>query len=102
MNRKEAAGLDPLPQKKVKVTEDDELEDLWAAPREIVSQNFNRYKVEFAKKDMTKVKAVINPTGGQSYNPAVKDHKVLLKGVAKKEEELVEKDLKDLQKIRPM
>lgn len=51
---------------------------------------------------MTKVKAVINPTGGQSYNPAVKDHKVLLKGVAKKEEELVEKDLKDLQKIRPM
>ena len=102
MNRKEAAGLDPLPQKKRKVTEDDDLEDLWATAAPVISQNFNRYKTDFARKDHLKVKAVINPTGGQSYNPAVKDHKVLLRGVAKKEEELVEKDLKDLQKIRPM
>ena len=102
MNRKEAAGLDPLPKKKIKVTEDDELEDLWETPNQVISNNFNRYKTEFARKDHLKVKAVINPTGGQSYNPAVKDHKVLLKGVAKKEEECVEKDLRDLQKTRPL
>ena len=49
-----------------------------------------------------KVKAVILPKGGLSYNPTDKDHKALLRKVALKEEEIVEKNLKDLKKVRPL
>lgn len=60
------------------------------------------YRNTYAKKDQIKIKAVILPKGGVSYNPNSKDHKALLKTVAMKEEEIVEKNLKDLKKVRPL
>jgi len=48
------------------------------------------------------VKAVVLPTGGQSYNPSVKDHKNLLKKVSEKEEEQVQKNLKNLKSLHPL
>ena len=112
MANREAAGLDPSPPHKKRkpsnrTYDEDELyggklEDIWSTPLEVKSKKFNQYKTNFAKKDHTNVKSVINPTGGQSYNPALKDHKNLLKKVAKKEEEIVEKNLKDLKKVRPL
>lgn len=44
---------------------------------------------DFAAKDETKVKTVVLPKGGQSYNPKSGEHKKLLKDVAVKEEEIV-------------
>jgi hypothetical protein len=42
------------------------------------------------------------PKGGLSYNPRADQHKALLRTVAQKEEEIVEKNLKDLKKVRPL
>jgi hypothetical protein len=53
--------------------------DIWAAPTEIKSKKFDTWKNGFAKKTAPNVKAVINPVGGHSYNPSLKDHKKLLK-----------------------
>lgn len=55
-----------------------------------------QYKEGFAKKDTIKVKQVIVPKGGHSYNPNAADHKKLLKEVAGKEEEIVQKRLENL------
>ena len=71
MSRRETKGLEPVP-KKIKPTnrtfnEEDEfgeLGDLWSAPKEVRSKDFNRYQTGFAKKDHTNVKAVIAPGGG--------------------------------------
>lgn len=44
---------------------------------------------------------MILPAGGQSYNPNIADHKSLLKNLATVEEKQVEKELKDLKKLKP-
>ena len=60
----------------------DELEDLWGADRKVTSKKFESYKNTYAMKDQVKIKSVILPKGGVSYNPSSKDHKSLLKTVA--------------------
>ena len=67
-----------------------ELEDVWAAETEVKSKKFEMYK-EFAKKDGVKVKPVILPKGGLSYNPSGKDLKESQIKAALKEEEIIEK-----------
>ena len=47
------------------------------------------------------VKAVIQPKSGQSYNPQFDKHQELLQEVAQREEEIIEKNMKDLKTIRP-
>lgn len=79
----------------------DEEHDIWGSSRKITSKAFESYKDTYAKTGV-KVKAVILPKGGLSYNPTDKDHKALLRKVALKEEEIVEKNLKDLKKVRPL
>lgn len=79
-----------------------ELEDIWGSERKVTSKKMESYKTTYAKKDGVNIKAVILPKGGVSYNPSSKEHKALLKTVAIKEEEIVEKNLKDLKKVRPL
>jgi len=78
------------------------MEDIWAAPRQVKSHKMEQYKTGFSLKDSVNVKQVINPKGGLSYNPSHKDHKLLLKNVAVKEEELVKANLKELRKSHPL
>ena len=109
MERREEAGLAPIP-KKIKPSNrkmDDGLDDLgdlgdiWGAPEEFMSKEFKAFKV-FAKKDMVNVKPVVLPVGGQSYNPSIKDHKLLLKDVAVTEEVCVAKDLLSMKRVKPL
>ena len=108
MDRKASAGISTTPKKPTSNRKYDENEfggellDIWAAPAEIKSKKFETWKNGFSKKTAPNVKAVINPTGGHSYNPSVKDHKKLLKEVASTEEQIVEKNLKELRKLRPL
>lgn len=104
---REAAGIE-LPkrrsQKSKNELEDDEfgdLQDLWAAPAEVKSKKFGAWKEGFAKKDFVKVKAVVAPKSGQSYNPQFDKHQALLQEVAKKEEDIIEKNMNELRVIRP-
>ena len=78
-----------------------ELGDLWSAPKEVKCKKFDAWKNGFAKKDYVKVQAVIKPTNGQSVNPHYEKHQHLLKAVADKEEEIIQKNLKELRAIRP-
>lgn len=55
----------------------------------------------FAETKTVKVKQVVAPKGGQSYNPKSNDHKKLLKDVAVKEEEIVQERLEKLRQLRP-
>jgi len=107
--RREAKGLEPIPKRQKvqnrteKMDDDDlgDLADIWATPKEIKSLEFAKWQENFAKKDAHKVKTVMVPSGGQSYNPSIKEHKRLLKDVVKVEEKQVETELKDLKKLRP-
>lgn len=97
-----------LPKKKSKKTkdeiEDEELgglQDLWAAPAEAKSKKFNAWKNGFAKRDFVDVKAVVDPKSGHSYNPQFEKHQELLEEVAQKEEDIIEKNMKELKTIRP-
>ena len=109
MTNRESMGLEPIPKRqkvanrKPKMEDDDlgDLDDIWATPSEIKSLKFHAFKEGFAKKDQLNVKSVILPAGGQSYNPNIADHKALLKNLAKIEETGVEKELKDLKKLKP-
>lgn len=86
-----------------KTTEDDELMDLWGAPAEVKSVKFDQYKrTQSQRRDHAVVKQVILPVGGQSYNPSNQAHKSLLNQVADKEQQIVEKDLKDVLQRRPL
>ena len=108
MQRKETAGISVVPRKPTsnRKYEDDEfggeLMDIWSTPAEVKSKKFDHWKNNFAKKTAPNVKAVINPKGGHSYNPSLNDHKKLLKEVAATEEKIVEANLKDLKKLRPL
>ena len=94
VERKAAAGIAPGPKKRAKATEEEmyggDLEDVWNTPHE-PSRRWVTYKEKFAKHDHINVKAVIKPRGGQSYNPTLKDHGLLLKDAAKAEEAIIEK-----------
>ena len=79
-----------------------DLMDIWGEDRKLTSNKMESYRNTYAKKDQHKIKAVMLPKGGLSYNPRAADHKALLKTVAAKEEEIVEKNLRDLQKVRPL
>jgi len=65
-----------------KRTEEDDMVDLWAAPAEVISKSFDHFKTGFAKRDHSKVKSVIMPVSGMSYNPSNLAHKNLLHHVA--------------------
>ena len=51
---------------------------------ETVSKKKQRFK-DFDKQNRVKVKAVILPHGGQSYNPSAKDHQHLIEEVVEVE-----------------
>lgn len=89
-----------------KVTKEDELyggelQDIWGTPKETKSKNFETY-IENQKKHNVKVRNVMNPKQGHSYNPAMKDHKSLLREVVEVEEKIVQENLKDMKKTRPL
>lgn len=44
----------------------------------------------------------MNPKQGHSYNPAMKDHKQLLHEVVEVEEKIIQENLKDIKKTRPL
>ncbi len=78
-----------LPQKKEVV---DEFADIWAAPLEH-SHKIQKFK-DFLGKSALKVKAVITPLGGQSFNPSAQAHKEVLNKVVTEEVQELEKNLK--------
>eukprot|EP00347_Sterkiella_histriomuscorum_P017776 403348038 len=108
-------------QKKKSESEDEDL-DIWnsssttaSIPRKITTtftsvparieipkqkgKNFGKFQ-EYKKKKDIKVKAVVVPLGGQSYNPSAKDHKeVIQKVIAQEFEEVkeVERRMRHLQ-----
>lgn len=70
----------------------DEFADIWATPLE-QSNNIKRFK-DFSSKTASKVKAVITPLAGQSFNPSAQAHKDVLKQVVAEEVQEIEKNLK--------
>ena len=68
-----------MPEQKKRKTSEDEVDtvnDLWGSTEDSStnqSKKKQRFK-EFDKKSRVRVKAVVNPHGGQSYNPSAKDH----------------------------
>ena len=44
----------------------------------------------------------MNPKQGHSYNPTMKDHRSLLREVVEVEEKIIEDNLKDMKKTRPL
>ena len=82
-----------------------QLEDIWGGPQAGLvggkSKKFDKWKNVSSKKKEVKVRAVVLPKGGQSYNPSANDHKKQLKEVADKEQEEVQKRVESLKKVRP-
>mmetsp|Transcript_9346 Transcript_9346/g.15763 ORF Transcript_9346/g.15763 Transcript_9346/m.15763 type:complete len:150 (+) Transcript_9346:288-737(+) len=78
-----------------------DLDDIWSSETQVKSKKFNNYLQNFAKKDGVKVKPVILPKGGLSYNPSLNDQKKQLVQVAITEEDQVQKKMKELKTIRP-
>ena len=96
--RRDAAGI-VLPKKKMQKTQEEleaedlgELGDVWSGKGVIKSNHFEHWKNGFAKKDYVKVKNVINPASGLSYNPNFDAHQKILKEVVEKEEEIILKN----------
>jgi hypothetical protein len=83
-----------------KKTAEEDLEDLWASPYEVKSRSLSQFK-EFSKKDQVKVKPVILPKGGLSYNPSHKDHAQNLAEAAQREQAEIEKQEKQLKVLYP-
>lgn len=95
MERKASAPANQIDKPKKLEPFGGELEDIWGNDGKAIeivdkSKVLRKFKNGFAKKDKINVKSVINPIGGLSYNPSMKEHKNLLIEVAKKEEEAVE------------
>lgn len=61
-----------MPPQVPNVKKADEMEDLWAAPSSD-SLMVKKFKA-FTDREVTKVKAVITPLAGQSFNPSAKSH----------------------------
>lgn len=90
--RRDVDGI-VLPKKKKQKTQEEleaedlgELGDVWGGDRQRKSNHFEHWKDGFAKKDYVKVKNVINPASGLSYNPNFDAHQKILKEVVEKEE----------------
>lgn len=43
----------------------------------------------------------MNPSGGQSYHPSYQKHKELLKEVAQTEQDIIDKNMRELKLVRP-
>ena len=74
---------------------EEEEEDIWgndSKEEEVLSSQQKKFK-NFTKNNVIKVKSVVLPSGGQSYNPSARDHKKVLEKVVQEEE-------KDLEKVR--
>ena len=78
-----------------------ELEDIWGSKKEVKSKKFQTY-IQNQDKNKVKVRNVMNPKQGHSYNPTMKDHKALLSEVVEVEEKIIEDNLKDMKKTRPL
>jgi hypothetical protein len=83
----------PHTQPKVAPKNPDELVDLWATPLDI-SKRAKEFK-DFTKGAMPKIKALMTPHAGQSFNPSSKDHKQVLQKVLNEEVAEIEKNLKN-------
>ena len=70
-----------------------EIADLWADDTKKVGRNLVQFR-NFSDRSRVKVKQVVLPLAGQSYNPSSKDHQEVIQKVV--EEEL--KDVKELQR----
>ena len=75
------------------MSKDAELFDVWATPEVEVSKKAKEYR-NFAENQMTKVKAVMQPEGGQSFNPSAAAHVASLKKIVTREAEDLEKKLR--------
>ena len=76
---------EPVPKEK-------EIFDVWGdSSLGGASKKVQKYRT-FSAGNMSKVKAVINPEGGQSFNPSLTDHSKVLKQVVKEEEQEIEEN----------
>lgn len=66
---------------------------MWATPCN--DNKIVRKFKSFTNEHVTKVKAVIQPMGGHSFNPSASAHKQVLSQVLKEEKTEVERDMKD-------
>ena len=81
-----------MPPQTPNVRKPDEFEDLWAAPV-LDSLMVKKFRA-FTDREVTKVKAVIPPLAGQSFNPSAKSHQQVLNRVISEEVKEIEKELK--------
>ena len=76
------------PPQKQNIKPIDPFMDLWADGNTF-SKKSQKFK-DFSKSAMPKVKAILNPMGGQSFNPSATAHKSVLKQVLVEEEKDIE------------
>lgn len=67
----------PTPPPKKVVEEEDEIADLWGQEGINISKNQAAFR-NFTERSRIKVKPVVVPLSGQSYNPSAKDHKEVI------------------------
>lgn len=70
-----------------------ELVDLWETPVAVKSKHENEYDV-FAKQQMTKVRAVMLPEEGQSFNPSATAHTMTLRKIMDREAADIDKKIR--------
>ena len=94
----------PQTNRKVSSDEDDTERDLWGgaifAETDKKPKKKQQFK-EFDKKTRVRVKAVMNPHGGQSYNPSAKDHHKLIEEVVSEEKREIEEELRRKKMMYP-
>ena len=75
-------------------------DDLWGSGPIEVSRKMQKASA-FLVKQMPRVKAVILPEGGLSYNPSAKDHKVVISKVISEETKILDKQEKTHRTMNP-
>ena len=80
------------PPQKQNIKPVDPYDDLWSNDNG-TSNKVQKFK-NFTNRNVTKVKAVMTPLGGQSFNPTEKAHKSVLKQVLQEEANEIEREYK--------
>lgn len=76
------------------------LDDLWNEDTTKASRNGSKFRT-YTDTAITKVKQVVLPMGGQSYNPSAKDHKEVIQKVVEEELKEVAKAQRILKTLKP-
>lgn len=77
------------------------MEDLWSTDNTAhLSKNIKTFR-EYKEKTTTKVKPIVVPHSGQSYNPSSKDHKDLIEKIVEEEKNEVKEFQRRLRYLKP-